>query len=257
MVQRFWREVVSIPVDTIARYWIGWIKKMSALSLQSRPDVTSERSKRARDLRNRVRGKAAYQSDDSSSSSDGSDSESDDDKEDDDETSNTKSDGKATKESRDPETTEQPQDGPLEIELDDAGLLKLGIEPFTSKKGNQFFRCTAAPSKGPFQSIVECLAFMKGKYYRNIQSTTAKLMNGPVSQESLDNKTAKKALKSKRNKEKLTLKRKKRHDNLTEKQIAAKKAKFQRKKQRRLERKAQGITTSQHGSGKSTTFELE
>ena len=247
------------------------------MSVYNEKLAPSERSKRARDLRNKARGKAAYESANDSSSASDSDSDSDDVEETvlskgqvmftstSTSTSKNKTSSTATKEQESSDSDSEKEstlsttpagtsEHPVEMELDDEGLQKLGIQAKKSKRGNDFFQVIACPSKGPFLSVGDALNFMKGKYYRGIQSETAKMMNGPITQESLDKKKAK----STYNKEKLTQKRKLKHSNLTEEQIAQKKAKFQRKKQRRLERKATGgITKAPHnqGKGKSTTFE--
>lgn len=106
------------------------------------------------------------------------------------------------------------------------------VEPFVSKKGNTFYRCSLCPSKGPFASEGAVLDFMKGKYFRNVLRKTTRLLNPKASKTEVEIKERVDKKKAKRQE-----KRKAKTQELTAEQIQRRKEKFQRKKARREERK--------------------
>lgn len=142
------------------------------------------------------------------------------------------------------------EDGAVEDEVgdemvSDADLKAMGIESFVSKRGNLCFRVSATPSRGPFMSIASCLDYMQGKYYLKVTKEMQRLLDPQAPPSSKEKKTKGRGNRSKAAQQvidaKRKSKRKARNSSLTEEQIAAKKAKFARKKARREARKAAGI----------------
>ena len=129
--------------------------------------------------------------------------------------------------------------------ISDAELKAMGIESFVSKRGNLCFRVSATPSRGPFMSIASCLDFMQGKYYTRVTKEMQRLLDPQAPVSTRQKKPTGRGHRSKAKQQaiddKRKAKRKARNSVLTELEIAAKKAKFARKKARREARKAAGI----------------